>query len=83
MTTLILILTFAIVAVLVASAAVTFCFYACWYYEARNFPEAAQLPNEPVELSFVDKGKSCMHSGCNTATAEALVRSEGSLGSTS
>ena len=42
--------------VLVGTGAVTFCFYACWYYEERNFPEAAQLPNEPVDLSRFEKG---------------------------
>lgn len=55
MTTLLTILLLVVVAILVASAAVTFCFYACWYYEARNFPEGAELPNEPVTMSFVDK----------------------------
>ena len=45
-----------VAAVLVGTGAVTFCFYACWYYEERNFPEAAELPSEPVDLSRFDKG---------------------------
>lgn len=46
----------ALVAILLITAAVTFCFYACWYYEARNFPELAELPGDDGELSRFQKG---------------------------
>ena len=46
----------ALAAILLITGAVTFCFYACWYYEARNFPELAALPGDDVELSRLQKG---------------------------
>ena len=46
----------ALAAILLTTGAVTFCFYACWYYEARNFPELAALPGDDVELTRTQKG---------------------------
>lgn len=55
MATLVTILLFIVAAALIASAVATFCFYACWYYESRSFPDAAELPNDPVTMTFTDK----------------------------
>lgn len=40
---------------LLASAVTTFCFYACWYYESRNFPEGTEMPGQEQPLSRGDK----------------------------
>lgn len=41
--------------VMIITALVTLCFYACWYYEARNFPECAHPPGEerPLRVSEI------------------------------
>jgi len=42
---------------LVLSAIVSFHFYACWYYESRNFPEGSEMPGNDRPLSRPEKIK--------------------------
>ena len=40
---------------LIFSAIATFGFFACWYYESRNFPEGGDMPGNDQPLSRTDK----------------------------